>query len=42
MEIRRKIFLKKNQQYDSEKANKVVDDLKLKVDEQEDDKKHLK
>ena len=35
MEIRRK-------QYESEKANKVNNDLKLNVDEQQDDIKHLK
>ena len=33
---------KRNQQYESEKANKVNNDLKLNVDEQQDDIKHLK
>ena len=38
MEIRRKKQEKRNQQYESEKANKVNDNLQLNVDEQE----HLK
>ena len=43
MEIRRKKTKKKrNQQYESEKAIKVNNDLKLNVDEQHDDIKHLK
>ena len=33
---------RRNQQYESEKANKVNNDLKLNVDEQQDDIKHLK
>ena len=33
---------KRNQQYESEKAYKVNNDLKLNVDQQQDDIKHLK
>ena len=40
MEIRRKNQEKRNQQYESEKDNKVNNDLKLNVDEQQDDIKH--
>ena len=32
----------RNQQYESEKADKVNNDLKLNVDEKQDDIKHLK
>ena len=43
MEIgRRNQEKKKNQQYESKKANKVNDDLKLNIDEQQDDIKYLK
>ena len=42
MEISRKKQEKRNQQYESEKASKVNNDLKLNVDEQQDDLKHLK
>ena len=42
MKIRRKNKEKKKEPYESEKANKVNNDLKLNIDEQQDDIKHLK
>ena len=41
-EIRRKTMIKISPHYESEKANKVNNELKLNVDEQQDDIKHLK